>query len=113
MSADEINHISTEMHERSNFLVFIDELISYTIEMNDQAFNKLCAELTETMGEEEMYTRVISPFLYRIGTLWTTGNIVPIQEHFASNLIRNSLIGAIDRLPAKTAIYSLPGYQYP
>jgi MerR family transcriptional regulator, light-induced transcriptional regulator len=99
MSADEINAINLDLHKRSNFEVFINQLISFCMDMDDEAFNKLSAELIETMGEEEFYMRIIFPFLSRIGTLWTTGDIVPVQEHFASNLIRNSLVCAIDRLP--------------
>lgn len=99
MSAEEINTISATAHKKSNFEVFITQLISFSMDMEKEAFDQLCAELIETMGEQEFYLRVAFPCLNRIGTLWTTGEIMPVQEHFASNLIRNNLILSIDRLP--------------
>jgi DNA-binding transcriptional MerR regulator len=99
MSEEEINTISATAYKKSNFEVFIIQLISFTMSMENEPFDKLCAELIETMGEQEFFIRVAFPFLNRIGMLWTTGDLVPVQEHFASNLIRNNLIAAIDRIP--------------
>jgi methanogenic corrinoid protein MtbC1 len=39
---------------------------------------------------------VIYPFLAKIGMLWQTGSILPAQEHFISNLIRQKMTVAID-----------------
>jgi hypothetical protein len=46
-------------------------------------------------------TLVIYPFLNKVGLLWMTGNVVPSQEHFASNIIRNKILMATDQLPLK------------
>jgi methanogenic corrinoid protein MtbC1 len=39
---------------------------------------------------------IIYPFLAKIGMLWQTGSILPAQEHFISNLIRQKMTVAID-----------------
>ena len=99
MSIEEINSFAYRVDKKTNFEVFINQLVSYSVEMNESSFLKLYSELLETMGEENLYTMIIFPFLTRIGNLWLTGNVVPLQEHFASNLIRNELIASIDRIP--------------
>ena len=43
------------------------------------------------MGFEKALIHVIYPFLNNIGMLWMTGNVIPAQEHFASNIIRNKI----------------------
>jgi hypothetical protein len=40
--------------------------------------------------------KIVFPFLEKIGILWQTGHIMPAQEHFVSNIIRQKLIVAID-----------------
>lgn len=42
---------------------------------------------------------VIYPFLNHIGILWMTGNVIPAQEHFACNIIRNKILAAMNNLP--------------
>lgn len=99
MSIEEINSYTFQVNKKTSFDVFINQLVTFSIEMNENSFRKLYAELLETMGEENLYTLIIFPFLTRIGNLWLTGHVIPLQEHFASNLIRNELIASIDRLP--------------
>jgi MerR family transcriptional regulator, light-induced transcriptional regulator len=52
-------------------------------------------------GFEDTMTRIIFPFLMRIGMLWQTGVVNPAQEHFVSNLIRQKLVLAIDGIIEK------------
>jgi methanogenic corrinoid protein MtbC1 len=49
-------------------------------------------------GFEETVLHLIYPFFEKIGILWQTGVVNPAQEHFVSNLIRQKLIVAIDKL---------------
>ena len=99
MTIEEINSITFTIDKKSSFDVFIQQLIDFSIDMNEHSFKKLYAELLEIMGEENLYTSIVFPFLVRIGNLWVKGKVVPMQEHFASNLIRNELIGSINRTP--------------
>jgi len=66
------------------------------IDMDQLKFEKVMASNILKRGFEETMINIIFPFLHRIGVLWLTGSIVPAQEHFISNLIRQKLIAAID-----------------
>jgi DNA-binding transcriptional MerR regulator len=102
MTADEIASSTVNMDEKTNFEVFITRLVEFTLELNEVGFKRLFSELKEMMGEENLYLYVIFPFLSRIGNLWLNGKVVPVQEHFCSNLIRNELLLSIDQITQKT-----------
>jgi MerR family transcriptional regulator, light-induced transcriptional regulator len=74
----------------------IEALVMSMIEMNEAKFEKILSRLVLRTGFEEAVTKVMYPFLYKIGILWQTGNINPAQEHFITNLIRQKLYVAID-----------------
>ena len=44
------------------------------------------------------FIRVIYPFLRKVGYLWLSEGLMPAQEHFVSNLIRQKLFSAINDL---------------
>jgi DNA-binding transcriptional MerR regulator len=96
MSIDEIKSNTLPDVKKSNFEAFISNLLEYAVDGNESMFKKLMSELREMMGEINMYMHVIFPFLTRIGDFWLNDKIAPFQEHFASNIIRNELICAID-----------------
>jgi DNA-binding transcriptional MerR regulator len=74
----------------------IDSLVFSMIELNEHKFEKQLARLIMQIGFDDTITKVIYPFLHKVGILWQTGNINPAQEHFISNLIRQKLFVAID-----------------
>ncbi len=96
MSLDEMAINTLQLERKTNFEVFINRFIEFTIDMNEPEFKKLFSELRESIDEKNLYLHIIFPVLQRIGNLWMIGNILPVQEHFASNLIRSYLINSID-----------------
>lgn len=74
----------------------IESLILAMIEFAEEKFDRLLSNLIIKLGFEETFTKVLHPFFERVGILWQTGTIVPAQEHFVSNLVRQKLIVAID-----------------
>jgi DNA-binding transcriptional MerR regulator len=74
----------------------INALTLCTVEMDEMGFEKLLSSSIVKMGFEKTMVNVIFPFMRKIGILWQTGAIIPAQEHFISNLIRQKLIIAID-----------------
>lgn len=96
MSLDEMAINTLQLERKTNFEVFINRFIEFTIDMNEAEFKKLFSELRESIDEKNLYLHIIFPVLQRIGNLWMVGNILPVQEHFASNLIRSYLINSID-----------------
>ncbi|MEQ9423137.1 MAG: MerR family transcriptional regulator [Cyclobacteriaceae bacterium] len=76
-----------------------DQIAALTVAMLDLdelRFEKVISANILKRGLEQTMINVVFPFLERIGVLWMTGSIVPGQEHFISNLIRQKIIAAID-----------------
>lgn len=76
----------------------VNLLIQALIRNNNNAFERTLDSSIENEGFYKTYIEHVLPFLNRIGILWTTGSINVSQEHFASNIIRQKLIAAIDKL---------------
>ncbi|MEE4214573.1 MAG: MerR family transcriptional regulator [Bacteroidales bacterium] len=74
----------------------IESLIVAMISLDEAGFNELIESSIKELGLEKAFIGLIFPFLERVGILWVTGSIVPAQEHFVSNLIRQKLIAHID-----------------
>ncbi len=75
----------------------LDALTISMIEMDEFKFDRIVRTNIEQMGFEKTILSVIYPFLDKLGALWLTGSINPVQESFISNLIRQKIINAIDQ----------------
>lgn len=80
----------------------IDELIKGLLDMDEIRFNRILNELFTKNTVANVYSKYIIPFLEKMGYLWQVGSIHPGQEHFISNILRQKIISAIDRLPTPT-----------
>jgi DNA-binding transcriptional MerR regulator len=96
---EEIKRLSLEFSSKSSYVIFINQLMEASIDFDEDAFDKVFAGLFSHLGLEKSMIHVIYPFLNQIGLLWMTGNIIPAQEHFACNIIRSKIFGAINALP--------------
>jgi DNA-binding transcriptional MerR regulator len=76
----------------------VESLIAGMIELKESNFELLLNRLMNQLGFEDAMTKVVYPFLLKIGVLWQTGSINPAQEHFVSNIIRKKLFAAIDSI---------------
>lgn len=74
----------------------INELIHGMVEMDIESFEHCLDQYITKHGIERAITRIIFPFLERIGILWQTGHINPAQEHIVTNIIRQKLIRGIE-----------------
>jgi DNA-binding transcriptional MerR regulator len=74
----------------------LENLILAMIEVNEDKFERQLSDLIIKLGFEAAFTKYLQPFFERVGVLWQTGTIVPAQEHFVSNLIRQKIIVGID-----------------
>lgn len=93
--------------------VHIDQLLVSMIDLEEESFNAILAQLEKKYGFENMVISILYPFLEKIGILWQTGHITPAHEHFISNLIRQKLISSVAALPvpaksARRALLFLP-----
>ncbi|MCL5246971.1 MerR family transcriptional regulator [Cellulophaga sp. 20_2_10] len=69
------------------------------LEMNEREFIKIIDAHIASKGLLNAVTDLIYPFLNQIGVLWGIDKVMPAQEHFISNLIRQKVIAAINALP--------------
>ncbi len=75
------------------------------LEMNEEDFDNIFERQVIKKGFLRTITESIYPFLQYVGVLWTTNKAMIAQEHYMSNLIRQKIIAAIERLsiPSKGA----------
>ncbi len=83
----------------------LDALTISMIEMDEYKFDRIITVNIRQLGFETTMLDVVYPFLEKLGVLWMTGSINPVQEHFISNLIRQKLIVAIDQIPIPRGPY--------
>ena len=86
-----------------------DEMKGLTLsmlEMNEEDFDNIFERQVIRKGFLRTITESIYPFLQYVGVLWTTNKAMIAQEHYMSNLIRQKIIAAIERLsiPQKGAL---------
>lgn len=91
----------------------VNDLVRYMVELETEKFEGIINRYIQENGIEVAVREIIFPFLDKIGILWQTGHIMPAQEHFVSNIIRQKLIVAIDtlghsELAEKKAVLFLP-----
>lgn len=99
MSVDEMSEkIHSITHQEANYTAQIQALSNHAISFNEAEFKKTLSSSIKKIGLEQTVLQVIYPFLQNIGILWQTGSINPAQEHFASSLIKQRLIVAIDNI---------------
>lgn len=81
---------------------YILQLINALIEYDTENFQLIFKAGIKQFGFEKAMSELAYGLLRRIGLLWLTDHIIPAQEHFAANLIKNMLINAIEEIPKST-----------
>jgi len=101
LKEDEISEKVIELTTRNSDVEDqVQALIMAMFHLNLQKFEKLLTVSYINRGFEKTYTEILAPFLTKIGFLWQAGTISPVQEHFASYIIRRKMIVAIDGILA-------------
>jgi DNA-binding transcriptional MerR regulator len=95
----------------------VNDLITYMLDMNMEAFEAGIDEYISSVGIEKTINGLIFPYLERVGILWLANHIHPAQEHLVTNIIRQKLIMGIETVVApagigKTALLFLPAGEY-
>lgn len=78
---------------------YVKQLIAASLTFDEILFEKAFAGSMLRFGIKTTYEKVLYPALVRMGQMWTRNTIMPTQEHFISNLVRQKLFSAIDALP--------------
>jgi DNA-binding transcriptional MerR regulator len=105
MSDEEFNKNLKEVAEKglqtkedNHLSVAVNELVLAMLELDEQRFEKIISGSLLQRSFEETITKIIYPFLKRIGVMWRVGEVSTAQEHFIYQLIRQKVIVAIDGL---------------
>lgn len=85
-------------HESVDCTPYINALVVSMLDLNEREFERVFSTVTTRFGLKETMMRVINPFLQQVGLMWSIWKVHPGHEHFASNIIRRKLFGAIDQL---------------
>lgn len=100
LEPEEINAMALSKLQKENENEFyIKELIEASVDVDEERFEQMFSEAVGKMGIEATILQVLNPFQEKIGVLWLTNHIIPAQEHFTSNIIRQKLAKAINDLP--------------
>ncbi|SKB75098.1 MerR family transcriptional regulator [Dyadobacter psychrophilus] len=78
----------------------INEALVAVTTYNVALFDELFANAVKRLGLKKTYVKILYPLLVRTGLMWVKDDLLPSQEHFLSNLIRQKLFAAIDALPS-------------
>ena len=104
VSALNDEQISLEMEKwvdefSDEYTAQINSLISFMISFSQTEFEALFDNCVKAIGFRNTVTKIMYPFLGKVGHFWQTNKITPAHEHFASNLIKRKLNAAINELP--------------
>ena len=86
-------------HEEAFNERLVNKMIGYMIDMRNTDFERLLNDHISQYGIEKTITEIIFYFLEKVGILWHTNHILPVQEHIVSNIVRQKILSAIDSLP--------------
>jgi DNA-binding transcriptional MerR regulator len=100
MSDSDIHNLIENQQSSSGadpmFASYINDLIGCLLSFDEAGFEKVFSASVLRVGLSETMLKVIYPFLIKAGILWTVNKTIPVQEHFASCIIRRKLMAAID-----------------
>jgi len=98
--ADEIEKVIAGTYQEDVQLEGIISQALIAISTYDELlFNEMYSAAVGILGLKNAYIKVIYPLLLRTGLLWTSDLLLPAQEHFLSNLIRQKFFSAIESIP--------------
>ena len=100
------NEINQQLENLINDIKFSDsisevltnQLITSAINYDEGAFEKAFSSAILRYGLIDTYINIIYPLLEKVGILWTKSDLMPAQEHFLSNLIKQKIQSAIDNI---------------
>lgn len=81
------------------FDFYINDFIGAMLDFDEIKFIELFDEVVGKFGVQTSMINILYPFLYKTGILWRVDEAMPVQEHFASMLIKRNLFLLIGHLP--------------
>lgn len=87
--------ISSDLHHET----IVHQLLIAVSDFDELLFEKTFSNAILRYGLKDTYVNIIYPLLIRVGLMWSKDDIMPAQEHFLSNLIKQKLFASIDAIP--------------
>ncbi|TCJ14199.1 MerR family transcriptional regulator [Flaviaesturariibacter flavus] len=81
----------------------VNELLGCMVDMDAHGFETRLNGHLAAYGMENTILHIVFRFLEKTGILWQTGRVNPGHEHVVSNIVRQKVIAAIERLPLPDA----------
>ena len=78
--------------------VYVNQMITSAVNYDEYAFDKAFSSAILRHGLIDTYIKIIYPLLEKVGILWSKSDLMPAQEHFLSNLIKQKIQSAIDNV---------------
>lgn len=85
--------------EDSKVNALVNQIISAGLTYDEDSFNDAFNVATNRFGLIDAFSKVIYPMLVRVGLMWNKQDMIPSQEHFISNLVKQKLFAAIEDIP--------------
>ncbi|OQP40545.1 hypothetical protein A4D02_16690 [Niastella koreensis] len=82
-------------------IAFINRLVVAMLDFDEVNFEITYTAAIKRYGLFDAMLQVFYPLLQKIGIMWTTEDVTPVQEHFASAVMRRKLMAATDALEIK------------
>ena len=99
LSAEIDKIIAESFQSEKHVEVIIDQALIAIATYDQMLFDELFSNSVSRFGLIKTYLKIIYPLLVRTGLMWIKDDLLPAQEHFLSNLIKQKLFAAIDALP--------------
>lgn len=100
MRAEEIRsavlELSTDQESQND--VLSDALTIAMLDLDEYKFSKVLQNNIDRIGFKRTIIEVVFPFMNRLGVLWMTGSISPVQENYVAHLIKQKLYVALENL---------------
>lgn len=97
---EEIEKIIAGSHQADTQTeTIISQALAAIATYDEALFSEMFSASVGILGLQAAYIKVIYPLLVRTGLMWTRDSLLPAQEHFLSNLVRQKLFAAINQIP--------------
>lgn len=91
--------VNASITTSDDFLYAIHDFKTAMLTFDTPLFEETYRRLSVSLSFEEIFLRVLVPFLDHIGSLWQTNTITVAHEHYVSNLLRQKLFFQIEHVP--------------
>jgi methanogenic corrinoid protein MtbC1 len=95
-------HSLTQLEAQQERIV--NELVECMIDVDLERLEAVLEGYIQSKGIERTITKIIFPFMEKVGILWVTNHINPAQEHLVTNIIRQKLIVGIDSVVSEIKV---------